>query len=221
MRGDDHAVRLLLQEPDIEINARSGASNRSAFDFAFLGGHLEVVELLLGKGAYISYVPEVILRWGNERGSKKIVDLMIGRGRIQGEALERADHNEMVELLLDKEGDIKAYGAKAAVKAGRNGNLDIVKTLLGKGLDISSCGTAFETAASAGHAEMLQLLVEKGIDPKVSGEKALNGAVGWGQNEVVKVLLSNGVGSGEALQQATENRRRLIVSDATEMKFQN
>ncbi|KAF3132412.1 hypothetical protein TWF594_009541 [Orbilia oligospora] len=74
-RGDNRTVRLLLEQPDIEINARSGANNhhRSAFDFAFLGDHLEIVELLLEKKAYVSYVPEVILWWGNEKGSQKIL----------------------------------------------------------------------------------------------------------------------------------------------------
>ncbi|KAF3216043.1 hypothetical protein TWF106_008546 [Orbilia oligospora] len=317
-RGDNRTVRLLLEQPDIEINARSGASNhhRSAFDFAFLGEHLEIVELLLEKKAYVSYVPEVILWWGNDKGSRRVVDLMIEKGvdyaevfwaaaeqqnwmvvesvikqkkvdasiingarsgdkpllslaagnsdiaellikegmfsrkdlvlaasaghlnlvellidngvgftpnddvnenkgflqidyalllaveaghreiaglildrtgRIQGEALGRADHNDMVELLLDKGVDIAVYGAKAAMKAGRNGSVDIMGTLISKGLDISNCEVAFEGAASAGHTEMVKFLIEKGIDIKTFGEKALNGAVSWGQDEVIKM----------------------------------
>ncbi|KAF3182350.1 hypothetical protein TWF788_006265 [Orbilia oligospora] len=353
-RGDNRTVRLLLEQPDIEINARSGASNhhRSAFDFAFLGEHLEIVELLLEKKAYVSYVPEVILWWGNDKGSRRVVDLMIEKGvdyaevfwaaaeqqnwmvvesvikqkkvdasiingarsgdkpllslaagnsdiaellikegmfsrkdlvlaasaghlnlvellidngvgftpnddvnenkgflqidhalllaveaghreiaglildrtgRIQGEALERADHNDMVELLLDKGVDIAVYGAKAAMKAGRNGSVDIMGTLISKGLDISNCEVAFEGAASAGHTEMVKFLIEKGIDIKTFGEKALNGAVSWGQDEVIKVLLANGIGSEDSLQQATENRRRLsyqqVVTSSAKASF--
>ncbi|KAK6511871.1 hypothetical protein TWF481_000776 [Arthrobotrys musiformis] len=332
-RGDEKTVERLLQEPNIEVNARSSASNqhRNAFDFAFAGGHLKVGELLLEKKTHLSYMPEEILRWGNENKNQKIVDLIIVRGldysntlwdaveeghfmiveslirqkkedsksvevhrstgsllslaadrrdiaellvkeeiystedlesaawnghlelvnllidngvgftidkqlnrlyidgalssaveagnteivkliiektgRIHDNLLEIAREKEMVELLLDKGADLKAQGLGVARKAAQEGNVAVMETLINRGLDLLSCGIALEVAGWFGKTEVVKLLVEKGLDIKTSGERALNDSVDLGQEEVVEVLLAKGVGSDDAVQQAGYRER--------------
>ncbi|KAK6353776.1 hypothetical protein TWF730_008203 [Orbilia blumenaviensis] len=181
--GDSKSAKILLQEPGIEINARSTAihNNRTAFDFAFLGDHEQIVEWLVEKKAYISYVPEIILQWANEKGNQKVVDWMVGKGlnyeRVLWEAVKQG-HKMIVESLIKQ----NKVDARLVKKAGSSGTGGHPRKL---GDDWNSL-----LSLVAGRPDIAELLIDQGMYSKEDlGDAAWNGCL-----ELVELLVENGTG---------------------------
>ena len=125
---------------------------------ASLGGHKDIMQLLLGKGA----------------------DPNAQSGEY-GTALQAASykgHPDVVQLLLESGADINAQGgyygtALQAASVSYEGYLDIVRFLLEKGADPNAksgtYGTALQEASYGGHKDIVQLLLEKGADVNAQG----------------------------------------------------
>jgi len=85
------------------------------------------------------------------------------------------------------------------VEASKHGHIDVVKTLLEKGVDINTKDeygyTALSYAALKGHAEVVDLLIEYGADTNARnhwGGTALVQAVFFGHVDIAKILIDNG-----------------------------
>ena len=74
--------------------------------WASTNGHLEIVRLLLDRGAYVQAMDDYALRWASING-----------------------HLEVVRLLLDKGADVHADDDDALRWASINGHLEVVKVL--------------------------------------------------------------------------------------------
>ncbi len=91
------------------------------------------------------------------------------------------------------------HGASALVTAAGNGNLETVKSLLKKGVDVNfkaeDGSTALMRAASNGDVEMTRFLLSKGADVSAEaddGSTAIMWAAAAGQAEIVTILCEKG-----------------------------
>jgi len=100
---------------------------------------------------------------------------------------------EMIRCLLANGPDT------TIVEASKNGHIDIVKTLIEKGVDINTKDdygyTSLSYAALKGHSEVVDLLIEYGADINARnhwGGTALVQAVFFGHIDIAKILIDNG-----------------------------
>ena len=101
---------------------------------------------------------------------------------------------DIVKLLLDKGVDV--YGNDLNIAAQR-GDVNIVKLLLAKvKFGNESLVTAMRSAAVAGHADAVKLLIDSGADPNIlyrgTSQTALMLAAQNDRADVIQVLLDNG-----------------------------
>ncbi|RYP27389.1 hypothetical protein DL767_007708 [Monosporascus sp. MG133] len=159
------------------------AIDKDYIQLASDNGHVEVVKLLLEKGA----------DW-TIRDSNGWTPLSVASDSGQV---------EVVKLLLEKGADWSirdSDGWTPLYAAAYNGHVEVVKLLLEKGADWSirdSDGwTPLNIASDSGHVEVVKLLLEKGADwtiPNNNGRIPLHAASLNGHVDVVKLLLENGV----------------------------
>jgi len=116
-------------------------------------GQVELVKLLLDKGADVNAMSEGV-----------------------GTALMRASNVDVVRLLLDKGADVNAkwkcgyhpaclLGETALMRAAASGSVDKVKLLLDRGADINTKSndgeTALLSATCSGRVEVIKILLVK------------------------------------------------------------
>ena len=150
-KGDAAAVKAFLDKGvDVNSKTRYGAT---ALSYACDKGHVEVVRLLIERGADVNvkdtFYGEVPLGWALSHG-----------------------HAEVVKLLLDK----GAAGIERALTSGvQDGKVEIVKAVVEKGgLKPDTLNNALRRASSVGNKEIIDLLKKAGavatevtVDPEV------------------------------------------------------
>jgi ankyrin repeat protein len=195
-------VELLLGK-DIDINAQSGKYG-TALQAASVKGHKEIVVMLLDKGANIDMQ-------GGEHGTALRAAVFGDINVYITRLLQSPTHKEIVKLLLDKGADInKRAGPSnhtAIETASIAGYYDMVELLLEKGAVI---GDALQVAIESGRKEIVELLLERGAD--VNFGKAVEKATFIGWKDVVELLLEKGAVIGDALEIASRNGRKEIVT---------
>jgi len=218
--GNLAAVRSLLKAHPELVKAKD-AFHQTALFLAAYHGNVEIVKLLLAKGAEI-----------NPKNADYPLDGAIA-----------ANKPELVKLLLAKgakvTGDARPLDAAAMV-----GNLDIVKMLVAQGAEPwlrgDSCvirvdeegkvtsttvhGTGdlpIHLAALSGHTELVDYFITLGIDVNAKGNSGvtpLHLAAGKGHLETVQFLLTKGADvfarddNDQDTQQAAVAGRNLAVS---------
>lgn len=183
-QGHSAVVGVLLTAGKININARSKKKSTPLLLAAY-GGHMEVAQLLLGKGAD-SAVKDVAGKgvWYATAlsGNWEFLKLLLDNNapfehnfRPQNTSLvveaSKGNWEAVVQLLLEKELDVNAQDgscAEALYKASRGGHEMIVRLLLERGVDIDAQdgmkGTPLQAASSQGHEMVVRLLLERGAD---------------------------------------------------------
>jgi TonB family protein len=146
-RVDD--VRTLLDQ-GLDVNARN-EDDWTPLLFAALGGHPEVVGLLLDVNAS-----------NNEGWTPMIAAALSGHTEIVGLLLERgADPH--AKSMRTPDGD---SAVTALIVAARYGYAEVVNALLDGGAEVNATSrngvSALEAATSGGRAEVVTLLVERG-----------------------------------------------------------
>lgn len=140
------------------------------------------------------------------------LDVAVSRPRSDSSS----NHDEVVKLLVTEGADINAasglpgHGKPPLYLAAAKGDVSMCKTLLELGADVNQRSgggfTALHTAAGAGNADLVQLLLDHGAMPhEVGGEEnwtPLHRAVGGNSNvDVVKALIS-GIGARLGVREA-------------------
>jgi ankyrin repeat protein len=208
VRGNDKIAKVLLENgANIEATNIYGDN---ALQLAAYSGHLELVKLMLDKGATMiadndGWTP---LNSAAERGHVDVVRVLLehhadmiadNEGWTPLCSAANSGHLEVVKLLLEHGADMATnnFGWTPINIAARHGHLETVRLLLEYGADMVACSdgsTPLNSAADRGHLEIVKLLLEKDADMAVDndGWTPLASAANYGHDEVVKLLLEKG-----------------------------
>ncbi|KAJ7440551.1 ankyrin repeat domain-containing protein, partial [Mycena galericulata] len=187
----------------------------SSLHIAAAGGHIEIVRILLEKGANINAAggrEGSSLHIAAARGHTEIVRILLEKGANvnaaggrDGSSLHIAaarGHIENVRILLEKGANVNAAeggdGSSLQAAAAR-GHTEIVGILLEKGANVNSAqglyGSSLQVAAAGGHTEIVGILLEKGANVNATGgedRSSLQAAAARGHTEIVRILLEKG-----------------------------
>jgi len=188
--GDLNVLNELLT-PVASLNVVRLPDGKSALRGAVDGGHKEIVELLVEKGADVEgsmYEWLSPLEQAVSLGHKEIVEFLISKGADVNNTLIHAIDSrdiEFFEFLISKGADVNN---SVMNNAAYRGNIEIVKVLIAKGFDIDAYGRdALYAAVSANHVKTAALLIENGADVNVLGATSNI----W-HSELIHLLISNG-----------------------------
>lgn len=187
----NHGVRILIRsQQEAHSSPKTFAvaryNGRTALQAASERGHLNIVKLLLDRGAEVNAPPSPVA------------------GRTALQAAARGGFGAIVHLLLSLGAQANAPSARykgitALQGACLQGNLEIVELLLRSGADVQASGggfdgdgTALHAAAEKGHVEIVKRLIGAGADVNASsnrrGQTPLQGALAGGHELVVEYL---------------------------------
>lgn len=147
-------------------------------------GNIEILKLLLGQGAHITYTGHTnisALEAAAFRGHAHVVFWLLSRFDFEQTQKDisfwtaaQSGHLEVMEVLLCNGVDIetKHLNATALLYASMYGRLNMVRFLLENGANISASTNghgAISLAAANGHTDIVRLLIERGSDPDCRG----------------------------------------------------
>jgi len=187
-RGDVEEVKRMLIRVDPNTRDICG---RAPLHYAAREGRVEVIKLLLERGAYPN-------AWDN--GDKTPLHYAAERGDV-----------EIVRLLLEKGADLNArdyMGQTPLHEATKNGHVDVVKLLLEHGAnpnirdEESMTPTPLHYATERGDMKIVELLLEHGANPNALAfadwrkVTPLYYAAEKGYIEIVRLLVRRGANIG-------------------------
>lgn len=163
--GNEECARILI-ERGIRVDLNK------CLNFAATAGHLNILQLLLEKGADF-----------NTQDSTGATPLSLSVTR---------DHEECVKLLLENGANIEPE--VNLLEAAKLDNPAILRLLLAQGVDVntkdSTSATALEIAVRNGREDFVHILVESGANPKPA--KYMSYAINSGRTSVVRLFLERG-----------------------------
>jgi serine/threonine-protein phosphatase 6 regulatory ankyrin repeat subunit B len=216
--GTQEVVELLLAH-DPGLLDLPGPEDRTPLIEAAQSGHVPLVALLLARGADPRGRMEEggrALDCAAEDGHQEVVELLLTHDPslldLPGEeertalcAAARHGHPELVRMLLLRGADPRRQqegGGRALDCASLEGHLEVAEALLNRDPQLlelpgwNGC-TALAAAAAGGEAELVDLLLSRGADPRRpmdEGGRALDWAAEEDNLEVVERLLAHDPG---------------------------
>ena len=155
-------VLLAFQSP--LLYAQDGKPNPSEMDDAILDRNAPAVRMLIDAGADVSE-PGVLV-FAAVKGNAEIIKLLLDAGGNVNAALPvPPDQEEGISALFGS--DTKVVGATPLLAASLMANADTAATLIEEGADlnvVTVLGTPISVAATRGHSEIVELLIESGGD---------------------------------------------------------
>ncbi|KAL8773553.1 MAG: hypothetical protein Q9209_001658 [Squamulea sp. 1 TL-2023] len=214
-RGLVNTVEFLLDRgAEIELLPKASiGTGHNALISAAKVGHLQVVQILLSKGANINATAQgmTALRLASQYGHTPVVQLLLSEGasidfEYNSDALPVAAYygrEETVSILIAAGIDVNVchYLIGTPLQgASTGGSLSISQHLIASGADVNikggRYGTALQAAAYEGHLSMMELLLASGADANIRGGEyggALQAACLQGYEFMVRLLLDHGI----------------------------
>lgn len=171
--GDLAQVKRLITE-GADVNAKD-VNELAPLYLAAANGHTAVVEFLIGKGADVDVrnaARATPLHAGARGGHEAVAELLI----VNGAEVNAGSHSEGTPLHW----------------AAKNGHTAVVELLIANGADIdwrAIVGTPLRNAVHAGQTAVVELLMEKGA----TTYKALHVAARRGHADIVALLIAKGL----------------------------
>jgi TonB family protein len=212
----ERATRLLKHGAN--VNARAKDSGDTPLYLAARNGLADLVDLLLSRGADVNVA--------NRAGETPLFGAVLSKNRsivnaivLKGANVKAQRTDGVSPLMLaawaDPTGDIATLLLSAGADTGtrskdgdtaltwavarETGGGELVRVLLGKGVDVNAVNnfgnTALMIAASWGNSDLVRILLGSGADSSTSdkhGCRPLFRAAAHGHAEVVRILLSHG-----------------------------
>ena len=179
-KGDkDHVVKLLDLGVDPNCN-RFGSSGQSPLMLACLSGNVELIKLLIKRGANVDLQ--------NYSGQTALTKVINSKNVKQSVILE-------VTKTLVEHDSTKSHFSKGMKAACEKGNVEVAKLLLpyGSGWDDDSLEALYRAAVQNGHASILKLLTGGEHTKELASEKWAEllhvACEGKDEPEVVQILL--------------------------------
>ena len=151
--GDIKTVEKILSRKNVDINAREKQYGSRPLHWAAGQGHLEIVDLLLQKGADI-----------NATDNDNITPLHVAVGKKQKDVVRYLLDKKANPNLKDAKGDTPLQGAVEL------GQMDVVQLLVDAGADVNAANdegiAPMDRAFVSGNKPLAQLLWQRGGRPK-------------------------------------------------------
>ncbi|KAJ3045106.1 hypothetical protein HDV00_011831 [Rhizophlyctis rosea] len=175
--GHIDVVKLLLEaKADLNSTRPRGSQhilaigNVSVLTEAAYNGQLEVVKLLLKKGARVGQAGEESLHAATTIG-----------------------HEDIVKVLLEAGADINAFNDLSLRIAVTNGYMGVTKILLKFGANIHTASEwPLRMACYVGRVDIVEILLDAGADPNALHSEALRNSVIANNLDLAKLLLERG-----------------------------
>lgn len=180
---NNSALAKYLIERGADVKRAGPHSGFTALHRAAASGDVELIELLLKKGAPVNVASTI--------------------RRVPLETALMARHTAAAALLLERGADISGErGASALALAARYGHTKIVSKLIERGVSVQQKEPHTDSglmplhwAARNRHLDIVELLIAKGSDVNARSnaeETPILGAAWWGNTDIVSVLLRSG-----------------------------
>ncbi|MDH4270439.1 MAG: ankyrin repeat domain-containing protein [Candidatus Aminicenantes bacterium] len=213
-KGDLPSVRQLLEGNQELANQRDSVFGRTPLHWAARGVHLEVLRLLLGKGADPRAKDNskiTALHSVSFRGHQEATRLLLAKGAAVNAVDEfgktplayaiTGNHQGLVRFLVSKGGTVPLQGdggRRLLHDAASQGDKALVAWMMEKGIDLSTQnghgGTLLHSCCEGGLADALPRLIAQGLavnQPDRYGYTALHYAARNGHKDAAEVLLQN------------------------------
>lgn len=212
--GDLERVRQLL--PMVPVNHRDNLGGTLLHDAAW-AGEAKVAELLLDRGADVNARHleggSTPLHYAVTTNHPEVVKILIARGadvhatyRSGSTPLHLAANRgfeRVAQMLLDRGAKVNAIdqaGARPLDEAAWRGNTGMLRLLIQAGAGVKDANaktgeTALHLAASKGHYEAVEILLEAGADAAArdaTGATVLDDAIHYQHARVTDLLVSRG-----------------------------
>jgi ankyrin repeat protein len=175
IQGKHVALMKLLVGLGAPVNERSPQTHQTALRVAAEFGDLELVQLLLAKGADArageqdGWTP---LRWAAKKNHLKMAEVLLAvgvNGNDRSPLCEAAaqGNQPMAALLLGRGADVNGFWGLHDTPlscATRSGRLEMVRFLLARGAEIKKSHGLLHEAALHGRRDVAELLLAKGAD---------------------------------------------------------
>jgi ankyrin repeat protein/L-ascorbate metabolism protein UlaG (beta-lactamase superfamily) len=238
MKGDLQKVKALLAQDSRLLDAENEPSKKTPLHYAAQGGHRDVVEFLLDKGAQVSrpnIAGETPLHYAIGLDSPDVANLLVSRGAdvnartTAGTTPLRAaalwGRLAVIKSLLDKGADPRETlpnGETLLHVTALIGPAEAIGLFVARGAPVNAvtdvAATPLLVACTGGNIATAKALLEQGADPNLrdaSGRQPLVLAVRTGQADFVKRMLD----AGAKVAEGTTADKRSALHTAAAMGF--
>ncbi len=211
--GKERMARFLI-EHGADVNARSTRFEYTPLGLAIEGGHMDIVALLLEKGAYVEKGRPPLLSAAEKGSLSKLKAFLVSipesaaKTNTMNEALRICaidpDGKELIAELLEYGADINAAdkdGTTPLMRAAKMGTVEMLDFLLSKGAnlhakDAQGATALIEAAGDDRGVDKVKFLVERGADIRTksnTGKTVLSEAKRLVNTKLLQWLESQGI----------------------------